>query len=204
MPIQQELTLLIRTSPPTVKLCTMTPSGWLDRRSRPTVGCMDSVGWLWFGSSRQAKLAGLQPISRVAPERTRTLPFTVRLDVPDPVLSFSANAASRAEPGLSVRSPLTTAAPALTSHAPRTTTAPCVPVSTPGAVGVPEQVVVPLVAAAPAAVTAPAASTPPMTALVNTTPDKLRRHPLMTLLLPFSPVRVGYIAPSGARMLTGQ
>src|SRR6266853_417970 len=148
---------------------------------------MDSVGWLWFGSSRQAKLAGLQPMTRVAPARTRMLPFTVRLEWPVPVLSFSANAASRAEPAVSVRSPLTTAGPALTSHAPRTTTAPCVPVSTPGAVGVPEQVAVPPVTAAPAAVTGPAASTPPMTVLVNTTQDKLRRYPLMTLLLPFSP-----------------
>jgi len=62
-----------------------------------------------------------------------------------------------------------------------------VPVSVPGAYGVPEQVVVPLATAAPAAVTGAAASRPPTTALVNTRPDKFRRYPLMTVLLPFRP-----------------
>src|SRR5690349_11451901 len=108
------------------------------------------------------------------------LPWTLRLELCSP------NAATRTEPGLIVRSPLTTAGPALTSHAPFTTTAPCVPVSVPGADGVPEQVAVPPVAAAPAAVTGPAASTPPITALVKTMQDKLRRNVLMALFLPFS------------------
>src|SRR5215475_7661053 len=115
------------------------------------------------------------------------LPFTVRLDLPVPVVSFSANAATSAEPAVTVRLPLTTARPALTKHTPFTTTLACVPVSVPGAVGVPEQVVVPLVTAAPAAVTGPAASMPPTTALVNTRQDKLRRYPLMNDLLPFRP-----------------
>src|SRR5439155_22488302 len=70
---------------------------------------------------------------------------------------------------------------------PLTTTLPLnVPVSTPGAFGVPEQVAVPPVTAAPAAVTGPAASIPPMTALVNTRQDKPRRYALMTPLPPMS------------------
>src|SRR5215471_13047733 len=163
------------TSPPIVKLCTMTPIGRKDRRSRPTVAWLDSVGLFWFGSSRHAKFAGLHPMRRAAPTLTWRLPFTVRLDLPVPVVSFSANTATRAEPALTVRLPVTTARPALTKHTPRTTTVACVPLSVPGAVGVPEQVVVPLVTAAPAAVTGPAASRPPTTALVNTRQDKLRR-----------------------------
>src|SRR5215831_1674773 len=168
------------TSPPRLKLCTMTPRARLDRRSRPTVRWLDSVGWFWFGSSRQAKLDVLQPSTATAPARTRTLPCTLRLELCIP------NAATRTEPGLTVTLPETTAGPLLTKHTPFTTTLDVtVPVSTPGAFGLPEQVVVP-VTAAPAAVTGTVASTPPMTAPVNTRTDKLRRYPLMTQFLPFS------------------
>jgi hypothetical protein len=62
----------------------------------------DRVGAVWSGSSAQAKELASLPMIRVAPLRTDTVPNTVNLDVPLPVRSLSAKAATRAEPGVIV------------------------------------------------------------------------------------------------------
>src|SRR6185437_16025746 len=94
---------------------------------------LESVGCSGLGSSMQGKLCGSQPSSSAAPCWTWRFPFTVKLELPLPVLSSRPKAATTAAPGFNVRLPLMRAGPALTAHTPVTVTLELyVPASTPG------------------------------------------------------------------------
>ena len=130
------------TLPLIVLACRSTPSDWKALTSPDTVFWPVSVPPVpAFGSSVQGLKFGSQPMAKSALGLTLTSPFTVRLDVPVPATSLSANVAFSAEPGARIRSPLITAAPPLTAHTPVTTTSPLYfPARTPGDLNVPVQV----------------------------------------------------------------